>query len=1255
MARLLALVILSISVEASLQVNYPLNQQFPPIALVDVLYHYQFPPTTFQTDSDTVQYSLVGNPLWLSLNSRNRTLSGTPRIDDVGEIGFKIVAAGLAGAVVNMDSQLLVSKGNGPRITQNITQVLSSAGELSGPSTINIGPLKPFDISFSRDTFDSPGTSLNYQALLSDHTPLPAWIGFEPSTLRFTGTAPPVTNTQTFDIILIASEAHNFAAASLSFTAVVSNHQLLFQPYSQTLNLSKGEEIRISDLKSTLYLDGSPVQDAHIRSMNATLPPWLKFDNTTHEISGRAPSGTMSQDIEVSAIDQFGDVAQLGIHISFQSELFATEIGQLNATTGASFEYTIPPEVLVNRDEILSVDLSSLSHYLHFDTAKSTISGTIEQDVPPQKVQCSLTAVSSDGTQRDTQNFQIVVKSSTEISTSGTSTENTHSSNTDENKSGGKTAGIIIGSIIGAICGILLLVAFALCWRRRRQRMSYVSPKLPRSPKKSDISRPMFIPYGWPDVDVDHDQDLEKGKDEHDLLVERAPEKPPRLDLNLPHAQADRQSLTDSIGDADTRILDTFETSSWGLQNDITPSQHPHDSIRIPTDQLAKRASQRSETFRRHKRRTTTVYQDQIHRSSGLPVNRRITGMGHGRQAYSPSRSNTNFSRSSLRRPLSTSSYNTTARCTSAFSTAPSTLPQPPVAHKQTPRVTIPVEKRRSIRLVATSTRSSLVDRPMDEKRNSYIRQRASAASPFFSSGGNRVSSSTYRSPPAFIESNVVKPDDGVIHGRGKVLPDSTHVIKPSVSPIPETSAKEFPGSLRQNRAPRPYTSAGMHRDRIEKSYARPGTTIVSKSSGMGRRASTRDSLRSYELKSRLNDLTGSEIFKDAELSDSVYTDEEDEIAEAEKRTTVKPSQFTLPPLNIDTRRRSKRNSGEKKKSSSKRESQRELKRTSERDPTPFYSVFQAEHGGKENMSSTYTIGTKSTPVRAETHRNTEPSLSPERPKPKPVARHSRTISEARKVNRTSTPRASKTLSQPSAPKERHSRKSLHSHSRSRQSGPSKKSHSRTQSGAYPYFDFSEVEGRPSSIGNAISSPVAIDPYTRDMQARPSSSHTKASNMTRDLSGNLTFYADDEEPTVEELGSSSIGFRTSNGRINSMARRSRLASLHESSRFQSTSPPPSLPSKSSKRQTVVAGPVCSPPETSARPAGLGLFPVDARVELCVGGKGKQEEERDTPEVEDGRLEVAKGRQTWGSMKSKASRWVSGGYWDKQGKEDKVFI
>jgi hypothetical protein len=942
MARsLLAIWLLPSLTAAILQVTYPLNVQLPPIAHVDAPYQYQFAPTTFETDSDNVQYSLVGSPTWLSLDSNSRTLSGTPRISDVGEIDFKIVAAGSAGVVVNMDSKLLVSKDAGVIAKANVTQVLANAGQLSGPQTISIGPSQPFAITFPFDSFGSNGAALSYYALLSDHTPLPAWISFDASTLHFAGTTPPITSAQTNDIMLIASSTAGYASSSLSFTIAISNHQFFFRPYNQIHNLSKGAGVEI-DIKSTLLLDWIPVQDAQVRTVDANLPSWLNLDKTTSKISGSAPPGIMSQDLNVNATDQFGDVAQLLVHINFQSELFANEIGQLNATIGESFEYDIPQDILTNKDEKLSVDFASLSRYLTFDATHTTISGKIAPDFSAQKVQCTLTATSSDGLQRDTQTFQVAVADAPANEAPKAPADGTNTPDTHNHKSGGETAGIIIGSIIGAICGILLLIGLAICFRRRRQRKAYTSPKLPRSHRKSDISRPMFIPLGWPDVDVDQDQDLEKGKGETDFLVERTSDKPPKLDLDLPVDGQDSDSLTDSIGDADTRILDTFEDSSWGFQNDTAPSQHPHDSFKIPTEQLSKRSSLRSDTFRRHRRRTTTVYQDQIHRSTGLPVNRRITGMGHGRQTYSPSRSNTNFSRASARRPSSTSSY--TTRCTSTFSTAPSTIPQPPTA-RQTARVTLPAEQRRSIRVVAASTRSSLADRSMDEKRHSFIRKRASAKSPFFSGSGDRASSSTYK--PAFPSDEsskrdtIVYPNDDVVEGKGKELPESQKPSKPSVSPIPETSPKEFPGSLRQNRVAHRHTSAGARRDRVEKSYARPGTAIASSSSDMPRRASTRDSLRAYELKSRLNDLTGSEIFKDAELSDSVYTDEEDEIEEAERRTTIKPGTFTLPPLQIDTRQRSKRTSAEKRKErqkkTSKGETPRELKRTSDRKCSHLY------------------------------------------------------------------------------------------------------------------------------------------------------------------------------------------------------------------------------------------------------------------------------------------------------------------------------
>jgi hypothetical protein len=909
MARSLLAIWLLPTLVAALQVNYPLNQQLPPVALVDQPYRYQFAPTTFQADSDNLQYSLIGGPSWLSLDSRNRTLSGTPRTSDLGESSFKIAAASSAGAVVNMNSKLLVSSHNGSEVKGDAMPVPANTGQLSGPHTITIGPSKPIDISYPSDTFNPAGVPLFYYARLSDRTPLPAWISFEASTLHFTGTTPLTTYPQSFEILLVACEVPGYATASVSFTIAVSNHQLSFQPYDLTFNLSKRDEIQLTGLKSKLFLDGSPIQDSQIQSMNATLPSWLRLDNTTYDISGIAPSGLMSQDLTITATDQFEDVAQLDLHIRFLSKLFTDELGQLNATIGDEFKYTIPQGVLASGDDKLSIDFSSLSRYLRFDAATSTISGTITDDFPSQKVPCTLTAMSSDGTQRDTQSFQIAVLNTLRDGHPNITAGSAGTPSVDNEKAGRRMAGVIVGSVVGAICGILLLIAFALCMYRRKKRKTCLDPKLPRSPKKSDIGQHVFVPSGWPHV-MDQDHDLEKGEGDHDFLMDRAPEKPPKLDFNLPLDPRDSQSLTDSIGEADSNILDTFENSQWGFQNDIAPSQRPHDSMKIPTEQLAKRLSQRSDPHRKYRRKTTAVYQDPVHRRSDLPVNRRITSMGHSRQTCSPSR------RSSLRRPLSASSYNT--RCTSAFSTAPSTIPQPPVAQGQTVTLTKPAQERRSIRVVPASVDGNLVDRSMDEKRNSYIRNRALNQSPFFSGAGKRASSSSYK--PAFIEepkrNTIVRPDEDVIEDTGKKLLST---------PISKTPTKEFPGSLRNNRVPRPHTSVGVTRDRVEKSYTRSDSNV-------SRPASTRDSLRSYELKSRLNDLTGSEIFKDAELSDSEYTDEEDEIKAAERRTTVKPGQFTLPPLNIDTIQRSKDNSPEKQKQTTKRDSVEQQKRMSKRE-----------------------------------------------------------------------------------------------------------------------------------------------------------------------------------------------------------------------------------------------------------------------------------------------------------------------------------
>jgi hypothetical protein len=357
------LAFLPLLVSAIPQVNYPLNLQYPPIARIGEPFSFQFVPTTFSSAPRGLQYSLIGNPPWLSFDDSSRTLSGTPRASDVGTANFTIAVAEQAGAVANMQSQRLIVQGDVPTTKDDISAPFSAAGELSGLDTVTLKPSKPFTISFPSDTFYANGVELSYFALLSDRTPLPAWISFDSSSRTFVGTAPPSDYARSFQIDLIAFEVPGFADASISFTMVVSNHAWLFKPFSSTINVAEGDEVRITGLKQKLFVDESQAGDSDIESATADLPSWLIFNNDTFEIASTAPAELKSQDLIITAKDQSGDVAEYTIHFIAQFELFADEIETLNLTLGQPFEYEVQRAAFTKDGASVTVDLASLAQF----------------------------------------------------------------------------------------------------------------------------------------------------------------------------------------------------------------------------------------------------------------------------------------------------------------------------------------------------------------------------------------------------------------------------------------------------------------------------------------------------------------------------------------------------------------------------------------------------------------------------------------------------------------------------------------------------------------------------------------------------------------------------------------------------------------------------------------------------------------------------------------------------------------------------
>ncbi|KAF1960115.1 hypothetical protein CC80DRAFT_285326 [Byssothecium circinans] len=1235
-AKALAFITLIATATASPQINYPLNLQLPPVAKVGEAYSFQFASTTFQSVTDKLQYSLVGSPSWLHISSNNRTLWGTPGSKDGGTASFTITAAGEAGAVANMDSKLLVAN-DGPKAVGNVSQYLSKTGTLSGPSSVVLLPSKPFEVKFEKDMFDSKGTTLTYYATSADHTPLPAWISFDAQSLRFAGTTPFSPAPQSFDLLLIASDAPGYAAASISFTLDVSNHQLLFRPLTQTLNMSKGDQVQISGLKSMLFLDNSPIRDEDLQSASADLPSWLSFDERSFDITGTPPSGLMSQDLSITVRDKYGDTSEHGLHVTFTSKLFTSAIEQLNITLGQHFEYTIPRSVLVEDGESVSMDLGDLGTWLHvtftsklftsaieqlnitlgqhfeytiprsvlvedgesvsmdlgdlgtwlhFDPAALTIAGTIPNDVSIRDTDLSLTATSSDGKLKDTQTFHVQISSGSPSTDTRASQSDGHGPSTPHNGlSSSKKVGIVVGSVVAGLVLALILVAimFLIC-RRKKQEKGYISPRTPRCPRKADISRPI------PNSDTVYDFDLEKGKD--DDTLERTPEHPPQLNLilprdNLQQKRKETHSLTSSVDEAGHDTFADF-SGSVGLPEEAGPSHRPHDSMKIATEMARGSAASAFQ----QKKRTAEVHRNSSRRSSGLPAHRRLTSIGHGRikHTYSPSRSTNDYSTN--RRSVGSSSWITNTM--SMVSTVHSVQPQPTKA-RHTTQFTTPLERHGSIRPVPTSSTSeSLVDRRNEKLLTSYMPKSRSAKSPFFKGANSRVSSGsqTPATPTLDVGSkpdtaltpkspNIAKTNDVIIEERTSPdLPESLRIRRPSDTPSPIVGSEKFPGSLRSKKSraafKRRQTEALTEKslESVEGTSARPETTIYSRFP-LSRRENTRDSLRATELKSSLNEQLGTKVFKDDEISDSEYSDEEGTIVEAENRRTIKLNEFTLPPLDP---KKAKKNSRRTSKEG-KRDSTKELKRISQRDPTPF--SLSLEHGGKENQSSSYSLNfgqERPTPARGATATTAMTvktnTSSPSRPKTSvgifPV--HARTVS--RTVNRISTVRNSqrRPLSRENSTQERHSRKSIHSRTQSRQSttAPGKhREHSRTQSGAYPHFDASTL----SQFGAAGTSGATADTKPTDHRRR----------SKRESNGSQSHYNRESREVKDSTKRNSGAGTHSSKHLSSTAReahRSRIAQLQIS---ENTSP-----FYHANRDSAISSPVTPTPPRHSMNVGLGL-------------------------------------------------------------------
>lgn len=473
-------------------ISFPLNSQVPPVARVSNYFQFTFSPDSFTSAAGDITYTLSKAPSWLQLDGNARSLSGTPTIGDVGPANVILTAIDGSGSA-SMEATLMVSMDPSPTVVKTLGEQLAAFGPLSGPNNLLFYPSTPFNFAFDPNTFSWKDHSLHFYAVSSDNTPLPSWIRFDSTALRFSGITPPLTALvqppQRFMLKLIASDIAGFSGASADFSLTIGSHQLAFDQMVHIVSVTKGEPVSLSSLKSNLKLDSLPIKDEDVKDVHAQVPDWMHFNSTSIGFDGIAPEDATSNNITVTATDVYGDVACATVMFQVQSPLITGKINDLNATISEGFRYQAPKEILSDTDIEARSDTDPPVPWIAFDATNLEWSGKIPKYTQPGQIRVNLTVTSRVSKASDSLTFKITLVEKAQFPTS-TPPGHGHTLPTTagvakEHRTSPNKARILAALIVPLVVFVVAAMIW-FCTRRYR-----ISRRQPSRLAKSYISRPL--------------------------------------------------------------------------------------------------------------------------------------------------------------------------------------------------------------------------------------------------------------------------------------------------------------------------------------------------------------------------------------------------------------------------------------------------------------------------------------------------------------------------------------------------------------------------------------------------------------------------------------------------------------------------------------------------------------------------------------------------------------------------------------------
>ncbi|KAF5680472.1 Bud10-like protein [Fusarium heterosporum] len=491
-------------------INYPINSQLPPVARVNEPFSYIFSRYTFQSDLN-ISYSLGNAPKWLSIDSEDRRLYGTPnaaivRNGDVIGQTVEVIARDNSGSTL-LSCTLVVSSNKSPSVKIPLIDQIQEFGDYSPPSSLISYASTEFSFTFNPDTFERQPNVINYYATSGDGSPLPAWMIFDAGSMTFSGETPPfeslIQHPQKFDFKLVASDIIGFSAVSIAFSITVGRHKLSADNPNITMNTTRGKKLVYRGLADSIKLDGKPIDIENIDLSTKDMPDWLSLDEKTWNISGTPEKGDHSTNFTIILHDSYQDSLSIYATVNVSTALYRSTFDDLEIEAGKDVNidlrsYFWEPDdidlrVAINPDrKWLKLDgfnitgkapKSASGDLQIFVTASSKTSDDTETEV------LDVSVIPFDSTYSTTiQSKTLSVSTGTHTSAAPSETSSNPKVQLADSDGGLKTGTLLLAILLPLLVVVFLSMLLICCLvRRHRNKQTYLSSKF-----RNKISGPVL-------------------------------------------------------------------------------------------------------------------------------------------------------------------------------------------------------------------------------------------------------------------------------------------------------------------------------------------------------------------------------------------------------------------------------------------------------------------------------------------------------------------------------------------------------------------------------------------------------------------------------------------------------------------------------------------------------------------------------------------------------------------------------------------